>query len=211
MKYKLVIFDFDGTIADTSEGIIDAHRYTLSYMGRNVPTNEVLKNIIGGQLLKTYMNSFDFSEKEARKAIKVYRERYAKVGIHKATLYPSFEQMISTLRKKGYKLGVATLKAERFAKEMLKEMGIQQYFDGICGMDEGDELNKAGLIKKCCSLCNVKECETILVGDSNNDIKGAKEAGIAFLGVTYGFGLKREIEYEFDTVDKVENIIQFFA
>lgn len=84
--------------------------------------------------------------------------------------------------------------------EEQKQTVKKKILDGICGMDEGDELNKAGLIKKCCSLCNVKECETILVGDSNNDIKGAKEAGIAFLGVTYGFGLKREIKYEFDTV-----------
>ena len=58
---------------------------------------------------------------------------------------------------------------------------------------------------------NIEKENTFAFGDSNNDIKGAKEAGIAFLGVTYGFGLKREIKYEFDTVDKVENIIQFFA
>ena len=125
MKYshkqnmKLIIFDFDGTIADTSEGILDAHRFVLNTMGREVPSEEELRGVIGANLLTTYIEKFGFSDLDARVAVRVYRERYAEVGIHKAILYPGFVDVIKNLKNKGYKIGVATLKVEDFAKSML--------------------------------------------------------------------------------------------
>lgn len=209
MKYKLVIFDFDGTIADTSPGILDAHRFALSYMGKNIPSDSELSTVIGGHLLDTYIYRFGFSETQAREAVRVYRERYAKVGIHKAELYPEFEKMAKKLYEKGYLIGVATLKAEKFAEIMLRELGIRKWFNTVCGMDEHDDLDKAGLIKKCCSLCEVSEKNTILVGDSNNDAIGARESGVDFLGVTYGFGFHKDQKYDFCTVDSVVDILGY--
>ena len=92
MKYshkqnmKLIIFDFDGTIADTSEGILDAHRFVLNTMGREVPSEEELRGVIGANLLTTYIEKFGFSDLDARVAVRVYRERYAEVRFHKAIL-----------------------------------------------------------------------------------------------------------------------------
>ena len=211
MKYKLVIFDFDGTIADTSLGILDSHRFTLSYMRKNIPSDSELRGVIGGNLLDTYRSRFGFSEPQAREAVRVYRERYAKIGIHKVELYPEFEKVIKKLYKKGYLIGVATLKAEKFAEVMLEEMGIRKWFHVVCGMDEYDDLNKAGLIKKCCSLCEVSEEDAILVGDSNNDAIGAQESGVAFLGVTYGFGFQKGQQYDFSTVDSVAGILGYLG
>lgn len=207
MKYsprqnmKLVIFDFDGTIADTSGGILDSHRFALNAMGREIPSEEVLRSVIGGNLLKTYIEKFGFTEPDAREAVRVYRNRYAEVGIHKAVLYPGFADLVQELKHKGYKVGVATLKAEKFAKIMLDEMGIADYFDEVCGMDPNDGLDKAGLILKCCDLCHCGRDEAILVGDSNNDSVGAQQAGVNFIGVTYGFGFKQSVKYDFKTAN----------
>ena len=201
MKYKLVIFDFDGTTADTSPGIVDAHRFALSYMRKNVPSDSELRAVIGGHLLDTYIHRFGFSEMQARDAVRVYRERYATVGIHKAELYPQFE--------KGYLIGVATLKAEKFAEIMLRELEIRKWFNTVCGMDEHDDLDKAGLIKKCCSICGVTENDAILIGDSNNDVVGAQEAGVDFIGVTYGFGFQKDQKYDFCTVDSAVDILNY--
>lgn len=215
MKYlhqqnmKLVIFDFDGTIADTSEGILDSHRFALKAMGREIPCEDELRGVIGGNLLKTYIEKFGFAEPDAREAVRIYRERYAEVGIHKAVLYPGFADMVKMLKTRGYKAGVATLKAENFANIMLDEMKIASYFDAVCGMDEHDHLKKAGLIKKCCSLCEVDESSAILIGDSNNDSKGAEEAGVKFIGVTYGFGFTPDENYSFDTANKVVEILKY--
>ena len=208
---KLVIFDFDGTIADTSPGILDSHQYALKGMGRIVPLEAELRKVIGGNLLKIYIEKFGFDEEQAREAVRIYRERYAEVGIHQATLYPGFKEMLVELKRKGYKIGIATLKEESFAKLMVQEMGIADFFDEICGMDSNDGLDKAGLIMKCCESCGCHKGEAILVGDSNNDWHGSQQAGVNFIGVTYGFGFKKEEKYEFTTIDKPMELIDLFS
>lgn len=197
----MAIFDFDGTIADTSLGIIDSHKFALSAMGREIPNDDDLRKVIGGQLLKTYVETFKFEESKAREAVIIYRERYSNVGMHLANLYPGFEELLSSLKNCNYKIGVATLKAERFAKTMLIDMGISQYFDVVCGINENDNIAKAGLSAKCCELCKVEKSKSILIGDSINDLIGARQAGVSFLGVTYGFGFNPEGKYDFDTAD----------
>lgn len=205
---KLVIFDFDGTIADTSPGILDSHRFALNAMGRKIPSEDELRKVIGGNLLKVYINTFGFSEAGAREAVRVYRERYAEVGVHKATLYSGFEDTLKLLKERGYKIGIATLKAESFAKTMVQEMKIAEYFDAICGMDPNDGLDKAELILKCCNLCNCEKEYAVLIGDSDNDWLGSKQAKVKFIGATYGFGFKPDYEYEFVTVDEPFEILQ---
>lgn len=210
MKSKLIIFDFDGTIADTSPGILDSHKFALANMGRTVPEERELLKVIGGQLLKTYMEVFGFDEQSAVKAVKIYRDRYANVGINLANLYDGFEELITQLKNCGCHIGVATLKAERFAKDMLAKFNLLDKFDVVCGMDEHDNLTKADLIEKCIEFCKVDKSQAILVGDSNNDLKGAEAAGIQFIGVTYGFGFKKNVGYNFDTADSPQEVYSAF-
>lgn len=210
MKSKLIIFDFDGTIADTSLGILDSHKFALASMGRPVPEESELLKVIGGQLLKTYIDVFGFEEQSAVEAVRIYRKRYANVGINLANLYDGFEDLIMQLKNCGCYIGVATLKAERFAKEMLTKFNMLDKFDVICGMDERDSLTKEDLIEKCIEFCNVDKSQAILVGDSSNDWKGAQAAGIQFIGVTYGFGFKKDVEYNFDTVNSPREVYSAF-
>ncbi len=98
---KLAIFDFNGTIADTSAGIMDALRYTLQTLGLSIPPDDRLRGFIGGSLLNIYIKEFGFTEKDAREAIKLYRKRYAEVGIHKASLYSGLKNMIERLKNNG--------------------------------------------------------------------------------------------------------------
>jgi phosphoglycolate phosphatase len=197
MRYKLVIFDFDGTIADTSEGIMDSHRFALVHMGRKVPCDEELYSLIGGNLLNIYIDHFGFSDSDAREAVKIYRQRYAEIGIHKASLYHGFKELLICLKLEGMKVGIATLKAEVFAKKMVEELGIAELFDCICGMDSQDGLSKSGLVNKCVSECQCTVDDTVLVGDTIGDLNGAQEAGTSFIGVSYGFGFKKNIDYDF--------------
>lgn len=187
---QLVVFDMDGTLADTSPGILNSHRYAHKVMGRPEPSDEELDGVIGGPLLQNYKMRFGFSEKDARKAVAAYRGYYAQNGIHEAQLYPGMRKTLEILKVRGAKLGVATLKAERFVKVMLQEMGVEDLFDMICGMDEQDTRTKAELVMMCMKAVGISAEQTVLVGDSIHDLNGAKESGVAFLGVTYGFGFK---------------------
>lgn len=192
MKYKLVIFDFDGTIADTSLGIIDSHIYALNMMGKAIPSSDELKKIIGGNLLDTYKNNFNFDEDTAKVAVKIYRERYAAVGIHKAFPYAGIETFLKKLKECGCKIGLATLKADSFVRIMLNEINLINFFDYIYGVDLNDGQSKSQLLCECIKASNLNKKDCVLIGDSNNDLIGAKEAEIDFIAVTYGFGFSAE-------------------
>lgn len=190
-KYKLIIFDMDGTLADTSAGIIECHKRTLYKMRGTYPNDEELDGVIGSPLLSAYIDRFGFSEKQAREAVRFYRENYESFGINKVELYPDMAKVLTKLKKEGYMLSVATLKAEAFAKRMLKNLQIYNLFDIVCGVDNKDTYTKTELVKMCMRHCCVLPENTLLVGDSQHDQLGAEEAGIDFAAVTYGFGFSK--------------------
>lgn len=187
-KYHLIVFDMDGTLADTSPGILDSHRFAHRAMGRPVPDEAALRSVIGGPLLRTYQERFGFSEPEAKAAVAHYRDYYRRQGLLQAALYPGIPQLLHGLLARGMQLGVATLKAEVFAVDMLRRMGVYDCFAAVCGMDENDTRTKAELIRRCMTLTGSIPAETLLVGDSIHDWEGARTAGVGFIGVTYGFG-----------------------
>ena len=189
--YKLVVFDLDGTLADTSEGIYNAHRYTTQAMGITLEKHS-LDGVIGGELLKIYQQRFSLDEKNARRAVDIYRTWYQENGILQAALYDGMKETLAFLKERGYLLAVATLKREDFAKILLENLGVADCFDWIYGMDHEDTLNKEKLIRKCMASAGVAASETVLVGDSENDRKGAEACGVGFVGVTYGFGFSKE-------------------
>ena len=203
---QLAIFDMDGTIADTSPGILNSHRYAHRVMGWPEPDAQTLSSVIGGPLLQTYIQRFGFSEGEARTAVNAYREYYSRQGIHEARVYPGLEQTLKILRDNGVQVAMATLKAERFAKTMLEDMGISRYFQVVYGMDEQDTRTKAQLIQLCTEATDTSRADTVMVGDSIHDRNGAAEVGVNFLGVTYGFGFQPGTPYDFPTVDSAIEI-----
>ena len=195
-KFKLIIFDLDGTIADTSRGIINCHKHANAMMGNKIEDEKMLASVIGGPLLNTYRTKFGYSEADARLAVDIYRERYATEGFKEAVLYPEMEKTLIALKEKGYRLAVATLKAEKFAIPMLKELGVGDLFDVIHGVDDKDTHTKSSLIDLCIKELECTKEESVLVGDSIHDARGAMESGIDFIAATYGFGFKTENELD---------------
>lgn len=213
-EYKLIIFDLDGTLADTSPGIYQCHRYANLKMRGNIRSDEELQGIIGGPLLKTYTDRFGYNEEDARKAVKLYREHYAANGTKGTVLYPDMLDLLKFLKQSGYYTAVATLKSERLAKNMLAEIGAAQYLDLIHGMDENDTFTKSSLINMCIQELECSPQESVLVGDSEHDAKGALETGVDFIAVTYGFGFKKKQPIDYPCVsvcDTVYDIKMFLS
>lgn len=195
-KKHLVIFDLDGTLADTSKGIYECYRFALKSLGRQEPTYESLDGVIGGSLLKNFETKFDLTLDEAKEAVRIYREHYAKVGYKDSTLYDGMKDALCYLKEQGYKVAVATLKAEYLAIELFKELGILDLFDVVHGVDKNDTFTKTDLVNMCISECGETNDNCVLVGDSNNDSNGAKQANIDFVAATYGFGFKADKDLE---------------
>ena len=214
MNYKLIIFDLDGTLADTSPGIINSHKHANVAMGRLVPDDLTLASVIGGPLLDTYRTKFNYSDSDAVKAVRIYREYYQKFGINEANIYDGMKETLKELKSRGYLLAVATLKAEKFAIPMLDGLGIAKYFDLIHGVDDNDTRTKSSLIELCLSELLVKKEQAVLVGDSLHDANGAAATGVDFIGAIYGLGFKSKadaMQYKpFSVIEKPLDLLEIF-
>lgn len=190
--YRCIIFDMDGTLVNSYEGIYHAYEWTMKKAGLPFGGHSFVQKAIGAPLPYVFEQLCGMDCESSRQCIQYYREYYAQKGKYQAKAYDGMEETLIKLRQEGFFLGTATLKKESFAKEILKELGLLSYFDLVCGMDEDDRLTKADLIRRCIRYAQVKKSETVLVGDSEFDLDGARETGIAFLAVTYGFGFQDE-------------------
>ena len=199
-KYQLVIFDLDGTLLNTSKGIFNSVRYAEKELKLKPIDDSLLKEFVGPPPKLMYMKYYALSEEKALAAVKKHREYGRTKAVFEAQEYPEMKKTLMTLRDRGYKLAVATLKSQDIAETILFNFGLKEYFDSILGMDGEEKLTKSMIIKKAIEKC---ECsgKAVMIGDSENDFIGANEAGIDFIGVTYGFGYNDIQNYNFPVVD----------
>ena len=197
--YELVLFDLDGTLLDTSPGIFNSVRYAESQMGLSTIPDARLREFVGPPPKSMYQCIYGLTEDQAFLAAQKHREYGKTKAIYEAKVYPGIRELLAQLKTNGYKLAVATLKAETIAQTILEYYGIAEYFDTIVGMDPQETLTKRMTIDLAKERTG-SAGKAILVGDSIYDYDGAMEAGIDFLGVLYGFGFAPENSYPFDAV-----------
>lgn len=188
--YKNIIFDLDGTLLDTSEGIFNSVRYTEDSLGIEHMPEEDLHLHVGPPVLYAYEKFHNLDKDTARKAVKFHREYSTSKGIYEAKVYNGIPELLKDLKDSGFKLYVATLKRQDLAEKVLEHFQISQYFDLIVGINNAESLSKADMINIILSDIGGDKKSTILIGDSEFDAIGAAEAGIDCLAVTYGFGFK---------------------
>lgn len=189
-KYNCVLFDLDGTLVNTFPGILHSYQHAAKMTGFPIPTEQIVGEVIGAPLAEVFRKQFVLGESEIKEALQWYRDYYAKKGLSEVLQYEGMEETLVELKRRGYSIGVTTLKKESFAKEMLEQFGLSKYFDVIIGMDDKDQLTKSEMVKKALGILEVSEDSAILVGDSSYDAIGAWEANVNFIAVTYGFGFK---------------------
>jgi phosphoglycolate phosphatase len=197
MIYSTVIFDLDGTLLDTSEGIINCVSYTIDYLDLPSLTIEQKKSFIGPPLLHSYMRECGLTEQQARDAVEVYRDRYEKKGVYQAKLYENIKPLLARLKRQNIKTGVATLKRHDLAIQILEHFDLKKYLDAIKGIDDKDSLSKADILNSCMKDLEITDfTKAVLIGDSKHDEIGADEIGIDFIAVRYGFGFQDDEDLE---------------
>lgn len=209
MKYSAVIFDFDGTICDTGEGILKSAKYALDAFGYNAPDYQELTCFIGPPLLVTFQEKFGADAAKADELVRKFRERYTNRGIFESRLYDGIKELLTALKKDGLRIGIASSKPQDYIETLLDHFGIRSYFDVICGVTfTADCESKISIIGRCQKALEVPGNECIMVGDRKYDIEGARENLIDCAGVLWGYGTKFEhIEAGAKfIIDKVEDI-----
>ncbi len=215
--FDYILFDLDGTVSDPKVGICTSVQYGLSKMGIDVPDINVLTPFIGPPLRDSFRDFYHIKDEDIEKVVAFYRERFSTVGLFENELYPGIEELLSTLKKNGKKLALASSKPRVFVVKILDYFGITGYFDVVMGSElDGTRENKVEIIEE--SLRLLFEGETpdlekcVMVGDRKYDVEAAAKVGLKGIGVTYGYGSREELvnagaDIICDSVEELKNLL----
>ena len=190
---KTILFDLDGTITDSGEGIMNCAAYSLEHFGLPVPDRATLRQFVGPPLRDTFIR-FGVPADKAEEAITVYRSRYIPVGRFENFPYEGIRELLAKLKAEGHRLYIATSKPEQMSIEILEHFDLAQYFDRICGATlDGSRDEKDKVIAYLLKETGAGN-DAIMVGDTAFDVLGAAAHGIPTIGVSWGYGEVADME-----------------
>ena len=184
---KSILFDLDGTLTDSGEGIINCALLTLEHFGLPLPTREELHFFVGPPLAGSFLK-LGIPEDQVVEAIRYYRSHYTVTGIFENSVYPGIEALLQALQAQGHKLYVATSKPEFMAHQVLDGFGLSKYSTLICGATTDTQRNTKEAVISHLMERNSGEKDYIMVGDTIFDVEGAASLGIPTIGVSWGYG-----------------------
>lgn len=194
---QVILFDLDGTLTESGEGIINCVQYALEKLGKKEEHPENLQCFIGPPLKEQFMKYAGLSEEEGEKAVVYYRERYTTTGIFENRLYPKIPELLELLKINNKILAVASSKPEVYVKQILEHFQIADYFAAIVGSElDGRRTEKAEVIEEALRRMHLEEerDKVLMVGDRSHDVQGAISCGLQCIGVAYGYGSREELE-----------------
>ena len=189
---KTVLFDFDGTVYNTVEGITKSIRYALLKHGMEEDLQS-LRRFVGPPLADKFMEEYGLSREAAEQMVKEFRERYGPVGIFESEPFPGIGELLKALKEAGFRTGVATSKPQHMAEKLIGHAGLSDCFDAVAGSLPGVD-KKREMIARAMELLGAEKETTVLVGDTKYDVAGAAECGIPCIGVTWGYAAEGELE-----------------
>ncbi|GAB3403474.1 HAD-IA family hydrolase [Schumannella luteola] len=194
--YSAVLFDLDGTIADSAPGITASLAWTYEQLGRPVPTPAELMKWVGPPILDSFREYMGLDEAGARDALAIYRPHYVAHGVNDATIFPGVERVLRAIKAAGLPLSLATSKPEGPARAILDGFGITDLFDEIAGASEDETRSaKADVVEEALRRLTADGFDVsrpVLVGDRSHDIEGAAAHGVPTILVTWGYGAPAE-------------------
>lgn len=214
MKYKCIIFDFDGTLADTTAGIVSAFQSTFQEMKLPVPSVEKIQSTIGLALKDGFKAAMEtLSDEQADLAVTTYRKIFYASGIQAITAYPGIIEALSRLKEMGYDLVIATSRGHRSLELICDNLGITDFFSGeYCSDDVVNHKPAPDLVNLILKDKNIKQSEALVVGDAHYDMLMGKGAGCKVCGVTWGNQTREQLQsvapdYVIDNINELFEII----
>lgn len=193
-----LLFDLDGTLTDPKTGITRCIQYALTMLGRDAPHADELEWCIGPPLRHSFARLLDSSDEGlVTQALLLYRERFAETGLYENRVYEGIPEVLSALRRQGYRLFLATAKPRIFAERILDHFDLADFFETIHGSDLNGQLtDKPSLVRHILATEGLPPDRTMIIGDRRYDIIGGKANGLQTGAVTYGYGSREELEAE---------------
>ena len=191
--YKTILFDFDGTVFDTGEGIMKSVQYAAQAFGYDEPDWRALRSFVGPPLDESFARRYNVDAKTAKAMTAKYRERYAVNGLDECSVYPGVAELVRRLRDAGANVAIATGKPTAFTVDILARHGLGGLFDAVLGSEfDGTRGQKWEVIAEL--LEKYGRENAVMIGDRDNDVRGAKRCGIPCIGVEWGYAEPGELE-----------------
>ncbi|HFI0219216.1 TPA: HAD family hydrolase [Streptococcus suis] len=193
--YQTILFDLDGTLTDSGQGILNSVAYALEKMGIEEPDTANLNRFIGPPLYESFSRFYQLSPEDTQSAVDAFRVYFKEKGMFENQLYPGIIPLLEELKTAGKTLVIATSKPEIFAKQILEHFGIAHYFDVIAGASlDSSRISKADVIGYAINQLEAFPKHAVMIGDREHDIEGARMHQLPAIGVLYGYGSKQEFE-----------------
>ena len=199
MKYKYLLFDLDGTVSESAEGIRASLEYAINTLGAPMPDLSDYTRYVGPPLIDTFLNLVGLDPETAKRGAQLYRDYYNEKGKFLNRVYKGIPELLGRLREEDVKMCICSSKYELFAEEIIGILGLSGDFDAVCGSNiDGSRKDKKDLIPyavACLGGDFERDRErTVMLGDTWYDAKGAKLCGVDFIGVRYGYGKTADME-----------------
>jgi len=190
-----LLFDLDGTLVDSRKTIVDSIRHALLSEGLDASSAADVKSMIGRPLYEIFTDNYGLSRSKALKAIDVYRDYYDSLDQAGTIVYPGVRDGLAALKAAGYRLFLATVKPTGIADKVLNDLGLRGHFAGVAGASMGPERReKSAIIAWALSEHGIESTSSLMIGDRDQDIEGARENGLPALAVNWGFGSTEEFD-----------------
>ncbi len=212
---KNILIDLDGTLTDPKVGITTSARYGLEKIGHPISDEINIDWIIGPPLKASLAKILNVEADHvlAEQALMGYRERFAVKGLYENHVFEGVADTLAELKRRGYRLFVATAKPTVYAKQILEHFDLAQYFTDVHGSElNGDRTNKAELIQYILAQQQLQADQCMMVGDREHDIFGARHNGIETIAVSYGYGSQEELEVAQPKykIDRFNQLLDYF-
>lgn len=196
-QFKCVIFDVDGTLLDTSRGIITSVRHTIDKFQLEQLDDAIIKTFIGPPIQNSFRRIYGFDDEKIAQMTDAFRERYKNEDLLLAEPYEGIFDVLEQLLANGIIVAIATYKRKDYARSIMEHFGFDKFTNIICGSDFEGRLKKKDIIRQAMEEAGIDDLSgVVMVGDSDNDADGARENNVKFIGVTYGFGFKTKEEVQ---------------
>lgn len=195
-KFIAAIFDFDGTLVDSGEGIKNSVIYALKKYGITETDRDKLNYFIGPPLFDSFRDIYSVSNEDSDLLVSYYRERYREKGVLESTVYSGIIPLLKNLKKANIKTAICSSKPEEFVVKISESLGMLDLFDCISAVTFKDKnADKTPLLIRAMDMCGVTPSpEVAMIGDRHFDITAAKKLGVTAVGVSYGFGTEEELK-----------------
>ena len=192
-RYDTLLFDLDGTLTDSQEGIINCMRFAIEKMGYEMPQDTA--KFLGPPLYQSFADFLGMNEEQVNEAVKLFRERYSTIGLFENRIYNGIPEMLQRLKDGGMRLMVATSKPRDYALRILDKFGLLHFFEVVGGAClDGTRNYKHEVIEYVFAESGISDRSGVLmIGDRKQDVLGAHDTGLKCMGVLWGYGSHEEL------------------